>query len=360
MIYGLRIFINYDNLASSRVVIRNSGEKTVLLNPISLSNFIFFQDTPIMCFSNEDGHVVFLESGDSLDHSFADQKFEFVNHVDATCSNVSRLVRVGTTCKLTAHCEGKVALFDIRRQSQEPTLFSEADFGLVFVCPDEQFVGFRNATLSLYSESRIQHGNSVLFPVGAINQGDCLIENQQHILVATLGDGRTFFVNFSDTSYHQLGESEYAVLVASKVKGQVAFVNSESETLLYNLSLTCEQNPIVLSNNFILANFFSTSTTDQCPCPILPTSSFFTVPVSESLTPSLRSSTITPSKPFITQSVMSSMINTSLSHPVPPSTTEGQTGPLSLQGAIVAVAVVVPGVLLSVVILTLVTCLYKW
>ena len=322
MIHALQVVIDYNNLTLSGVQRRNGDEDERLYNIPSLSNFIFFEGMD-GCFSDDNSHVVFLDEGFLLDHSFASKDITFdVDSVDDSCSSVSRLQRLGNGCRLAAYCDGRVILF--HTLNNQRTVYTEAIYGQVFLCPDLEFVGFRNETLTLYNVNQQPFGNSMSFPFGAILQGECLRSNQGFILFTSLEDGRTILVNFSGSSYHQLGESEHAMLIASKVKGQIAVVNNGSETLLYNLSLTCAQNPVVLPNNFILTNFFSTSTTERCQCPIesatTTVSSMTTLVLSSSVmsTPVLSSSVLpsvapTPlfslemSTPVFSSSVLSSM-----------------------------------------------------
>ena len=218
-----------------------------------------------------------------MDHSFAGERFTFYSPHISTCSSVSRLLHVGSTCKLVAHCSGKVYLF--RVQQEEPTPLSDSNSGQVFVCPNLQFVKFRNGVLSLHAEGGTQIGNLVPFPHEMIRQGDCLILNQHFIFFATLVNGRTLLANFTSSSYYrELGQSEHAMRIASRVKGQIGLVHNGSETLAYNLSLSCDQEPTVVPGNFILADYFSTSTTEQCQCPVVPAPS----------TPASPNSTIAP------------------------------------------------------------------
>ena len=117
--YSLRIGIRYDNLSLSIVRQHNVGERVKLINLVSLSNLVFFdfdQDPIDRCFSNEDGHVVCLENGEVLDHSFSDEQFTFKEPRISACSSASRLLHVGTTCKLVAYCGNKVFLFEVHHE----------------------------------------------------------------------------------------------------------------------------------------------------------------------------------------------------------------------------------------------------
>ena len=69
---------------------------------MSLSNFVFFDSNqdPNSYFSNEGGHVVYLENEKVFDHSSSDEQFTFCNSHIRACLNASQLFRVGETCTL--------------------------------------------------------------------------------------------------------------------------------------------------------------------------------------------------------------------------------------------------------------------
>lgn len=292
----LQVTLRPDNLTLSSV--NRCDESVQIYDVPSLSNFIVFSDRST-CFSNEGSHVLFLESGFVIDHSFANKEFA-ETHLSSMCSNISALQRVGDGCEIVARCQGTTVLFtapdSVHGDSLERILFSEDNFGQVFVCPNQLFVSLSNNSLSVYRYStRMEEFlNATSFPFQAIRQGNCLIVGQELAFVATLGDGRSFFVDFVDSSYHLLGASDSAGMVPSKVKGHTVVVNNRSETLLYNLTLSCgqHQEPIALPDNFVLINFFSTSTTDMCQCPIEPNSTSSIALVSSATTSSTSDSIV--------------------------------------------------------------------
>ena len=267
-LYSLRIGIQHGNLSQSIVRQHNSGESVKLFNLVSLSNFVFFdsnRDPFDGCFPDEDGHIVCLENGEILDHSFSGEAFILYHLHIGACSNGSQLSHVGTTCKLVAHCSDKVFLFEI--DQDQPTILSNGSSGQVFVCPNLQFVRSRNGSLSLHAENGAQTRKLTSLPLKRIRQGDCLIINNHYIFFATLVDGSTILANFTSSSYRQLGASRHAMYVPSKVKGEIGLVHNESDTLVYDLSLPCQQEPAVIPDNFILANYFSTGTRrGRCWC----------------------------------------------------------------------------------------------
>ena len=266
--YGLRIGIQYDNLSLSVLKQHNVGERVELIDSASLSNFVFFDFNPNpadRCFSNEAGHVVCLENGEVLDHGFSDERFVFKELHISACSSVSRLLRVGMTCKLVAYCDDMVFLFEVHQD--QPTVLSDGSSGQVFVCSNLWFVKLARGTLSLHTETGTWTGMSIPFPLERIRQGDCFIIDGHYLFFATLVDGRTLLSNFTSASYRQLGVSEHAMYVPSMVKGQIGLVHDENETLVYDLSLPCPQEPTVILDSFILANYFSTGARDLCWCP---------------------------------------------------------------------------------------------
>ena len=268
--YSLRIGIQYNQLNQSIVRQHKGGERIGPINLASLSDFVFFdfhRDPVDRCFSDEGGHIVCLENGDVLDHSFSGEDFTHYHPHISECSNASRLFHVGSTCKLVAHCSGKVFLFEV--QQDQAAVLSDGSSGQDFVCPDLRIVKVRNGILSLLTENDSQTGKFVPFPRERIRQGDCFIIGSHYIFVATLADGRTLLSNFTSTSYQQIGVSEHATYVPSWVEGQIGLVHNRSETLVYDLGLPCRQEPTVIPGNFILTNYFLSDTGDLCWCPAL-------------------------------------------------------------------------------------------
>ena len=279
--YSLRIGIQHNQLNQSIVKQHNVGERIGLINLASLSDFVFFdfhQNSVDRCFSDEGGHIVCLENGEVLDHSFSGERFTPYHPHISECSNASRLFHVGSTCKLVAHCSGKVFLFEV--QQDQAAVLSDGSSGQDFVCPDLRIVKVRNGILSLLTENDSQTGKFVPFPRERIRQGDCFIVDSHYIFFATLGDGRTLLSNFTSTSYQQVGVSEHATYVPSWVKGQIGLVHNRNETLVYDLGLPCRQEPTVIPGNFILANYFLTGTKDPCWCPTLSSQSSTASPTS--------------------------------------------------------------------------------
>lgn len=156
--YSLRIGIQHDNLSLSIVRQHSVNESTELYNLASLSNFVFFDSNQNSCFLNEGDHVIWLENGEVLDHTLSDEQFTFHNPHISTCSSISQLSHVGTTCKLVAHCSAETFLLSVNQQ--QPTRLSDDDNEQIFVCPDLQFVKHRNGILSLHTEN----GTQTVFP----------------------------------------------------------------------------------------------------------------------------------------------------------------------------------------------------
>ena len=265
-IRAFRIYIDFSTLRSSSI--QQNTFVTATLNDItSLSNFVFFvQQKQDNCFDNEGDHVLFINDGDFFDHSFLDERISQYSHerIDATCS---RLHHVGSMCDLAVHCNDSTLVIDTRGQEHD-SIFMEAEYGQTFFCPGKEFISFQNETLTLHHPNRLQFGNSVPFPFGEIHQSYCLNFTDKFFFVTTVDDSRTVLVNFSDTSYQYLGDSDLSTMVSAMVKGHFAVVNNGTDTQVYYLGLGCMPEPLVLPNNFVLAvsAFFSTGTLDQCQC----------------------------------------------------------------------------------------------
>ena len=267
-IRAFRIRINFTNLNASMIHRReDTSEVADLVNIANLSNFVYFIRHKFDgCFPNEGNHVIFLDQGDLFDHSFTDGLFLFPHvHIDSTCS---KLHRVGDSCELAAHCDGKVVLFDTR-WPMERMSFTEAEYGQTFFCPNGDFIRFEHEHLSLHHRNRQQFGSRILFPFEEIRRGRCLRVDDKFFFIATTDNGnRTVLVNFSDTSYQNLGNSDPSTIVPTKVKGRTIIVNNGSETHFYNLDLPCLPEPLVLPKNFVFATsaLFSTGALDRYQC----------------------------------------------------------------------------------------------
>lgn len=308
-LHARQIIIYSKNLTQSFV--RRSDMNKQSVDIASLSNFLFFRGTDA-CFSNEGGHVLFLNGDSLIGHSFADREITLRHHIGRNCSRLRRV----DICWLVAHCDDGAVLFAI--ESGNINIW-ETYYGKVFLCSGKVFVGFRNETLSLYYVKNKMQFSSLTFSFGDIHQGDCLRVNQGFIFIATLEDGRTILVNFSDSTYQQLGQGKRAILITSRVDGNFAITSNRNETAFYNLSLTCTEEGyrVLLPSDFILPTFFVSNATDHCRCPAV--------------------------KP-----------TTDPANNLPPS--EG------LPAAIVAVvvSVVLIGILAVVFIVTLLICVHKW
>ena len=302
-LYSQRVVITHNNLSLSHVDEPDGMVRTRIYGLRSLSNFVYFQDAD-RCLSSQGDHVVFMESGYLIDHSFSNHDFVVHMQVYDSCVESSRLTRIPQTCILAVQCGGKLTFVDIASpvSTQQLSPITEVDFGQVFVCPNREFLGFRNDTLSVYTTDRSLSRN-VSFPVSQdIHRGVCPIVNQRPVFVAALSDGRTFLFDFGSSdamSYRQLGESDQSVTSTTVVDG-VVFVNSDNESLAYDITSRCVQDPISIPHNFGLANVFTTSSTAVCLCPAIPDSTSV-VPSSTLEVEMERSSTIFPVTFFSTR-----------------------------------------------------------
>ena len=266
-LYAFRIRINFTSLNAS-TIIRHQGASEVINNIAKLSNFVYFIRHQFDgCFQNERNHVIFLDQGDLVDHSFMDERFLFAHiRIDSSCS---RLHRVGGECGLATHCDGRVVLFDTREYIEQVSI-TEAEYGQTFFCRSGEFVGFEPEILSLYNKSRQPFGNRVSFPFGKIRRGRCVNVNDNFFFVAIVDSNSTkstILVNFSDATYQHLGSSDLSTVVPARVKGDIAIVNNGSMSEVYNLGLMCTPEPLLVhEGNFVLATFFTSDTMDRYRC----------------------------------------------------------------------------------------------
>ena len=100
-----------------------------------------------------------------LDHSFTSGQISFDGVNIDSIGTCLRLHRVGGMCRLAAHCDGRVVLFDTRVHVQSIS-FTVAEYGQTFFCPTEDFVGFERKTLSLHHKNGQRFGKKL-----------CLISN---------------------------------------------------------------------------------------------------------------------------------------------------------------------------------------
>ena len=292
-LYAFRIRINFTSLNAS-TIIRHQGASEVINNIAKLSNFVYFIRHQFDgCFQNERNHMIFLDQGDLVDHSFMDERFLFAHiSIDSSCS---RLHRVGGECGLATHCDGRVVLFDTREYIEQVSI-TEAEYGQTFFCRSGEFVGFEPEILSLYDKSRQPFGNQVSFPFGKIHRGRCINVNDNFFFVAIVDSNSTkstIFVNFSDATYQHLGSSDLSTVVPARVKGDIAIINNGSMSEVYNLGLMCTPEPLLIhEGNFVLATFFTSDTMDRYRCldrGPSPTEVTVTTPVPATSTPTFAS-----------------------------------------------------------------------
>ena len=294
-LYAFRIRVNFTSLNASTIIRREgTSEVLELLNNIAkLSNFVYFIRHEFDgCFQNERNHVIFLDQGELVDHSFMDERFLFPHiSIDSSCS---RLHRVGGECGLATHCDGRVVLFDTREHIEQVSI-TEAEYGQTFFCRSGEFVGFEGETLSLYDKSCQPVGNQVSFPFGKIRRGRCVNVKDNFFFVAIIDSNSTstILVNFSDATYQHLGSSDLSTMVPARVKGDIAIVNNGSMSEVYNLGLMCTPEPLLVhEGNFVLATFFTSETMDQYRCldrGPSPTEVTITTPVPATSTPTFAS-----------------------------------------------------------------------
>ena len=352
-IHAFKVRIELLNLAESSITRRSDTFEISDLNDVtSLSNFVFFvQRRQDNCFGNEGNHVLFLSGGEIYDHSFLDGVISqhSLEQIDSTCSS---LRRIGSVCDLAVHCNDSTLIIDTRGQGRG-SVFTDAEYGQTFFCSSEDFVSFQNTTLTLHHP---QFGNSISFPSGEIHNGHCLNVANKFFFVATIGDGQTVLVDFTDGSYRGLSDGDFSTAVPLvRVRGHFAFVNNGSHTLVYNLGLSCMPEPLMLPADFRLVTTFSTRTMDQCQC-LEPSTTTTTVSPGDPAIPEIMSPTPSPSSAVFTSdspststaSTLESLVVSVSSTSTPTSTPTGLSSePTSsgigsiIGGAVVAGAMIV-------------------
>ena len=304
-IRAVTLYINFANLSDSSIQQDNSATSN-LRDDVSLSNFVeIIQDKQSNCFSNEGNHVLFLNGGSFFDHSISDgQIYEHTDAmIDTTCSRVDH-IGGRTSCDVAVYCLGRTivtSIQDDQHTSSMTTVYTEEEYGKTFICPNKDFVSFRNETLMVHHPSGVQIGTSIFFPFRTIHDGHCLKVARNFFFVATVSGGVTIVVNFSESDglYRQIGDAGPSAVIPTKVKGPFAIVNNGSETDVYHVSLGCAVDSLALPGNFIIATSISTSTIDQCQYTehVEPADGNVTLP-DETSTPSIST---TPSSSFVSQ-----------------------------------------------------------
>ena len=108
-LHARQISINYINLTQSSV--RRTDVYQHSVDITSLSNFLLFRGT-YACFSNDGDHVLFLDDGSLVGHSFTNREITFHHNFGRGCTRI----RHGNDCKLVAICDDGAVLFVVQSQ----------------------------------------------------------------------------------------------------------------------------------------------------------------------------------------------------------------------------------------------------
>ena len=176
---------------------RETLECSNTLSNTAMSNILYYSNQPPSpCFFNNFGHVIFLSSGDIIDHSHEDIYYYQNGRVNIPACSVSepRIQQLGRECKLVVYCnETTTAVIDF--QGRVEAIFSKEVDGQVFLCTSSKYVRFRNRTLSIETGNQVL--GSSLFDAENIIQGVCHIFEAKDYFIAALDDARLIFVNFA-------------------------------------------------------------------------------------------------------------------------------------------------------------------
>ena len=269
--------VNFERLNTSHVDPAINFLKFTFQSDSLLSNFVFFPEIHHICFSNVDGHTVFLQNSNIIYHSISIREYNLDTgsiNVPACSSSEPRLQRLGTECKLAAYCNRTAALFNAPESGfGEVTRLS----GDVFFCSDyylassqTYYVHFKNNSLSVHRVSNSEQiSGSIPLDAETILRGDCLIsENQLFYFVAALGDARTIFINFTSSNLsillHVLGQNMNPMLLPYTIVNDLLLVNNETHSLIYNWTRISvyPEDLLLVPINFDLVHSFVT--TEEC------------------------------------------------------------------------------------------------
>ena len=263
--------VNFERLNTSRVDPAFNFPTFTFQSNSLLSNFVFFPEILHICFSNVDGHTVFLQNSNIIYHSISIREYYSDTgsiNVPACSSSEPRLQRLGTKCKLAAYCNQTAALFDAPESGfGEVTHFS----GDVFLCSSNFYVRFMNNSLSVHRVSNDEQiSGFIALDAETILLGDCLFSENQFYFIAALNDARTIFVNFtSNLPILLLGENTDPILLPYAIVNDLLFVNNETHSLVINWTRisVCPEDVLTVPTKFNLVHSFSDqSLSEECGC----------------------------------------------------------------------------------------------
>ena len=275
MLHSIFVQIHsFESLGNSRISQNDAYGAFDIQNNLYLSNFLFFPNTDF-CFSNENGHTIFIRSSDVIDHSFDDIEYYVHGSIDVPSCSTSepRLQQLKSECKVGVYCDSTTTLLDSPEQfSGSGGIVARLATGTdeqAFLCSSEYFVHFRNKTLSIRDvTNQNQVGRSLPFNAEVrIIFGDCLISESNFYFVSTFSNSKTVFFDFNNLSSLSLGEhEENTTSIPYIVQNQLLFINNRTTTLIYNWTRMCED-VLTLPVTFDLAlSFVDERTTERCGC----------------------------------------------------------------------------------------------
>ena len=311
------IIINFASLNLSTIEARPYDDGTYSLgDSATRSNFIHFDNfPPESCFSTDLPHAFFIINNTLIHHGFEDRVYTEIGTINAA-STCTKLQRVGE-CELAAYCGSEVFTFSISEEDQNN--FSPnplpANNGRTFICSSSYFVSIRNSTLTLHDRdtSSPLKNTSIDFDEDNILQGSCqgsTIGSTRFIVALqdTSGSSTLYTVQISQQDSPSItslvrAESTESNMITYRVRSQYAIIRNRSNTLIYNWTLTCCQEPLSVQSTFTFVSYSSNSV-DQCHCPFGPTSSPTTTTLSPTTISTLLTATISVTSPAHSNEVL--------------------------------------------------------
>ena len=237
-----------------------------------LSDFIHFPErNENICFSTvNDGCTTFLQNSDVVYHrTRISEWFEPGSiGVPACSSSEPRLQRLGSECMLAAYCNRTTVLINASVMFNIVTHFSNESDGNIFLCSSMYYVRFMNNFLSVHNvSSGEQISGSVSVDAEKILLGDCLVSGDQVYFLTALNDARIILISFTDHSSVLLGENMNRMLVPYIVIDKLVFVNSGTQSLVYNWTRMCTEDHAAIPINFDLVHsFIDQNIAKECEC----------------------------------------------------------------------------------------------
>ena len=275
-LYALSINVNYQSLGLSSIGRDDHDFITQSTHNLGLSsiytNFILIPNYPPRCFTNNSPHILFLENNVLVDHAYEDASYVTLGSIDTSgvCTRIQHIEE----CKLAAYCGREVVIFGgFEAFSVTFRIATGDNEGHVFMCSSSHYVRLENKNLTLHdTTNQIQLG-SVPFPYSfeTIQQGSCHTFGTNMYFFVVLGDGRSVQVDLSHSEISRLRTSESADMAVLRVDNPFATVSNGNHILIYNWTLSCREDPLVVQSSLTFVTFYFSNFIDECRCEVNPT-----------------------------------------------------------------------------------------